>query len=54
MSTVLEKIVGTKQSRDLKAMIPLVRDINDLESEVLVMPSETFPQETDRLRARLA
>ena len=53
MSTVLEKIVGTKQKRDLKELIPIVRQINALEGRVLALGNEQFSAETERLRQRL-
>jgi preprotein translocase subunit SecA len=31
LSNVMKKIFGTKQDRDLKSLIPLVKDINSLE-----------------------
>jgi preprotein translocase subunit SecA len=54
MLKVLEKVVGTKQSRDLAALIPIVRQINELEPEILQLADQEFPARTAALRENLA
>ncbi len=54
MDNVLEKVLGSKGERDLKALTPLVGRVNELEAEMLALDAAAFPAATARLRARLA
>ena len=47
---ILTLILGTKQKRDLKALIPLTHAINGYESTVTRWPSEKFIQRTAEFR----
>ncbi|MBN1412203.1 MAG: preprotein translocase subunit SecA [Spirochaetales bacterium] len=55
--TVIEKILavlfGSKQERDLKRLIPLVREINTLEPEMLALNDEDFKGKTEEYRERI-
>ncbi len=54
MLQMIERLVGTKRSRDTKSLIPIVRKINALEPRYLGLPDGAFREETARLRERLA
>jgi preprotein translocase subunit SecA len=54
ITTILKKIFGTKNERDLKAMQPLVERINSLEPEVKKLSDEGLRAKTDEFRSRLA
>ena len=54
MAKLLEAVLGTKGSRDLKSLIPVVRRINELEPTYLKLPSEQFRTQTARLKERLS
>ena len=51
---ILSKIFGTKQNRDIKALVPIVEEINSHEPEVSSWPDERFPEETERLKKEVA
>jgi preprotein translocase subunit SecA len=51
---VLSLFLGSKQSRDLKSLAPLVRRINALEPECTALPTAAFAGRTAALRQRLA
>ncbi len=46
-------MLGSKSNRDLKALVPLVNRINELESRMVALTETDFPAWTDRLRTRL-
>ena len=52
IDTVLTKIVGSKHTRDLKALIPVVNTINSLEQKVIQYPPEMFRKKTLEFRER--
>jgi len=54
MQWMLNKIVGTKNDRDIKRLRPLVERINRLEEEYQALSEEALRGKTDEFRARLA
>jgi preprotein translocase subunit SecA len=54
LQTVLGKIIGTKNERELKRLSARVADINALEPEMRQLPDAEFPLRTARLKERLA
>jgi preprotein translocase subunit SecA len=53
LGTLLRKIVGTKNDRELKAIWPLVTRVNALEDEVKALSDEELAARTPAFRARL-
>ena len=53
MGKVLERVLGSKNQRDLKALTPLVGKINELEGKMIALDDAAFPAATAGLRARL-
>jgi preprotein translocase subunit SecA len=53
-STILTKIVGSKNDRDLKQIAPIVRQINELEPEMARRSNEQLAELTPKFRERLA
>ena len=53
MGKLVEKVLGSKNQRDLKSLTPLVGTINELEARLLALDDAAFPALTERLRARL-
>ena len=49
---ILTKILGSQRERDLKALAPLVRRINELEPELLALKEEQFREKTAQFRQR--
>ncbi|MFN8543141.1 MAG: preprotein translocase subunit SecA [Candidatus Binatia bacterium] len=54
MATFLTRLFGSANDRILKRVWPLVRRINELETEFQALPPQAFPEKTAELRARLA
>ena len=54
MGKVLERVLGSKNERDLKALMPLVGRVNELEDRMIALDAADFPAFTARFRARLA
>jgi len=54
INTVLTKIIGTKNERELKAIRPVVQRINALESSVVSLSDEALRARTGEFRRRLA
>ncbi|MCB9093527.1 MAG: preprotein translocase subunit SecA [Halobacteriovoraceae bacterium] len=54
MIGMLKKIVGTKQDRDLKGLIPLVNKINSLEEKMKQCADGDLKAYTDQLKKRIA
>lgn len=54
MLDVFKKIIGTKHDRDIKAMRPLIRKINELEASLQALSDEELKQQTQKFRERLA
>ncbi|MBI4483787.1 MAG: preprotein translocase subunit SecA [Acidobacteria bacterium] len=53
-NAILTKIIGTKNERDIKRMLPLVREINGLEPEMQNLSSEQLRAKTASFKERLA
>ncbi len=53
-STILTKIVGSKNDRDLKQIAPIVRRINELESEMARRSDQQLADLTPKFKERLA
>jgi len=51
---VLAIVLGSKHHRDLKELLPLVKQINELEPETMALADEDFPQKTLEFRRRFA
>ena len=49
---ILTKILGSQRERDLKVLAPLVRRINKLEPDMLVLKEEQFREKTAEYRQR--
>ncbi len=54
MQWLLQKIIGTKNQRDVKQLNPYVRQINALEQEYQSLSESALKAKTDEFRARLA
>jgi preprotein translocase subunit SecA len=54
LNTILTKIVGTKNERELKAIAPIIQRINALEPGVLPLTDAQLKAKTDEFRKRLA
>ncbi len=54
IDTVLTKIFGSKHSRDVKKMTPLVAEINALEPSMQKLSDEALGRKSDEFRAELA
>lgn len=53
MLEVFKKLIGTKHDRDIKAMGPTIRKINELESTMQAMSDEELKSQTEKLKKRL-
>jgi preprotein translocase subunit SecA len=53
LNTILTKIVGTKNERDLKAIRPVILRINELEPSTLLLSDAQLQAKTEELRRRL-
>ncbi len=53
-NAIVTKIIGSKNDRDLKKIVPLVQRINELEPEMSRLSDLQFPELTERFRKRLA
>jgi len=54
MQWLIQKIVGTKNQRDVRLMRPMVARVNELEQEYQALTVEQLRAKTDEFRARLA
>lgn len=54
MLNPIKALFGTKHDRDVKAMRPMVKKINDLEAAMQTMDDATLQAQTNKFRARLA
>src|ERR1700694_4310250 len=52
--TFLSKVFGTKHARDVKAMLPLVAAINELEAQMQALTNEELAAQTAAFREQLA
>ncbi len=53
INTLLGKVFGTRNERELKRMMPMVQAINALEPEMQKLSDEQFRAKTDEFRARI-
>ncbi|MGH9313712.1 MAG: preprotein translocase subunit SecA [Vicinamibacterales bacterium] len=53
LKTLLVKVIGTQNERDLKRLRPLVATINDLEPPIKALSDEQLRAKTDEFRKRL-
>src|SRR4029079_16246617 len=53
LNTILTKIFGTKNEREIKAIRPIVLTINELEASLLPLSDEALRAKTDEFRRRL-
>lgn len=53
LSNVMKKIFGTKQDRDLKRLIPLVKEINNLEEQMQKLSDEELKAQTPKFKSQL-
>ena len=53
MLNVLKKVFGTKQDRDIKALKPILDQINSLEPQMQKLDDETLKAQTAKLRESL-
>ena len=53
LGTLLAKVFGTQNERELKAIRPLVEQINALESSIEVLSDEQLRAKTAEFRARV-
>jgi len=51
---IIDLVFGSKHEQDLKALLPIVHEINALEQWAVSLSPEMFPQETEKLKARHA
>jgi preprotein translocase subunit SecA len=54
LNTILTKVIGTKNERELKAIRPTVQRINELEPSVLSLTDAELKAKTEEFRRRLA
>src|SRR5688500_11268106 len=54
LNTILTKIVGTRNERELKAIAPVIQRINALEPSVLPLTDDQLKAKTDEFRKRIA
>lgn len=54
LSSVVKKIFGTKNERDLKTLHPIVAQINGLEAKLKTLSDEELAAQTTKFRAQLA
>jgi preprotein translocase subunit SecA len=52
LQNVFKKVVGTKNDRDIKRLLPVVERINQLEPELEKLSDEALREQTPKLRAR--
>ncbi len=53
MVSLLTKIFGTQQERNVKKLLPLVNKINSLEKKISKLPDKTLQGKTDEFRGKL-
>jgi preprotein translocase subunit SecA len=53
MGKIVERVLGSKNQRDLKSLMPLVGQINELEPRMIALQDADFPAATERFRSRL-
>jgi preprotein translocase subunit SecA len=53
-NAIVTKIIGSKNERDLKKIVPLVQRINELEPQMAALSDAELPELTNRFRQRFA
>ena len=53
LDTLLAKVVGTQNERELKRLRPIVAQVNALEPDIKALSDEQLRNKTDEFRARL-
>jgi preprotein translocase subunit SecA len=53
LNTILTKVIGTKNERELKAIRPVVHRINELEATILPLSETQLKEKTEEFRRRL-
>ena len=53
LQKVVEAIFGSKHDRDLKALLPVLHQVNEKESWAMSLKDEEFPQKTQEFRQRI-
>ena len=53
LNTILTKIFGTKNEREIKALQPLLQSVNALEAPLLSLTDEALRAKTQEFKARL-
>ncbi len=53
ITKILEKVIGTKNERELKKLWPIVHKINELEPEVSSLSDEALAKKTEKFKKRL-
>jgi len=51
---IIKKIVGSKNQREIKRMIPIVQRINELEEQYQALPDDDLPRMTAEWKARIS
>ena len=54
LQTLLAKVIGTQNERDLKKLVPVVAQINALESTIAPLSDEALRGKTAEFKARVA
>ena len=54
INKILSLILGSKQDKDLKQLLPLLHAINEKEQWALQMPAEAFKEQTETFKKRLS
>ncbi len=54
MTSLIEKVIGTKSERQLKKLYPIVQKINDLEKTITPLTDEQLRNKTQEFKDRLA
>ncbi|MFW5742611.1 MAG: preprotein translocase subunit SecA [Spirochaetota bacterium] len=54
LQKVIDALFGSKSEADLKALLPLLHTVNAAEPWAMSLQEHEFPQQTDRLKERLA
>ncbi len=49
---IIRLLFGSQHERDIKALLPLLHQVNEKESWAISLKAEDFPLESDKLRAR--
>ena len=51
---ILTAIFGSQNDRDLKALMPVLKAVNEKETWAKSLKAEDFPEETKKFKARIA